>query len=120
MIDERRNRRTTKSGAAKVGRACGSCNLCCIHLEIESEPGYSTLLTTGEDISKPSGQKCRFLTKDGCSVYHARPLVCREFACDWLLGDKNFKESDHPIKSRIIGVRGVNWHFEGKSSLGNK
>ncbi|MEI8027105.1 MAG: YkgJ family cysteine cluster protein [Pseudomonadota bacterium] len=114
MSETRLNRRTTKGASARPGRSCGSCTLCCTHLDIESEPGFSTLLSDGVDIAKPKGQKCRFLGPGGCTVYEVRPLVCREFACDWLLGDKNFKESDHPLKSRIIGVRGVNWHFEVK------
>jgi hypothetical protein len=114
MSEIRLNRRSTKTTGAKSGRTCGSCALCCTHLEIESEPGYSTLLSNGLDIAKPKGQKCRFLGPGGCTVYEVRPLVCREFACDWLLGDKNFKDSDYPLATRIIGVRGVNWHFEVK------
>jgi hypothetical protein len=38
-------------------------------------------------------------------------LLCRQFACDWLLGGKIFGPEDSPIKTGRIGVRGVTLHF---------
>lgn len=90
-------------------RSCSRCNYCCIHLEIESKPGYSTRLDTGEDIAKPAKQRCAYLAAGGCTIYDVRPLVCRQFRCDWLLGVKGFGDGDIPIDSGILGVRGVRW-----------
>jgi Fe-S-cluster containining protein len=90
-------------------RNCDSCNLCCFYLEIESKPGYSTRLDTGEDIAKPARSACRFLNDQGCSIYESRPLVCRQFRCDWLLGAKGFGPEDSPNRSGIMGVRGERW-----------
>ena len=104
-------RRNSGGGLPQKGRSCGSCTLCCTQLEIESEPGYSTRLDTAEDIAKPAGKACRYLQPDGCSIYEARPLVCRHFACDWLLGQKNFGAEDSPQQTGRIGVRGVTLHF---------
>ncbi len=104
-------KRNAGHGLAKKGRSCGSCQLCCIELEIESKPGYSTRLDTGEDIAKPAREECRYLGEKGCTIYDVRPLVCREFACDWLVGQKGFGPDDTPEALGFIGVRGVNWHF---------
>ncbi len=87
-------------------RTCGACTLCCTFLKIESNSGYSTLLDTGEDVAKPAGVPCRFLTASGCSVYLFRPIVCRVFACDWLSGRKGFRREEPPDQVKIIGVRG--------------
>lgn len=57
-------------------RSCGTCQACCIHLEIG-------------DLGKPAGQACLHLTRkgcEGCDVYEARPPVCREFTCLWATG----------------------------------
>lgn len=108
-------RRTTVS-PAKSGRSCGACTLCCTYLEIESEQGYSTRLDNAEDLAKQAGEPCRYLTAQGCGIYEVRPLVCRQFYCDWVLGQNNFKEQDTPHNIGVIGVRGVNWHFRAKPS----
>ncbi|MFY7929993.1 MAG: YkgJ family cysteine cluster protein [Oligoflexus sp.] len=104
-------RRNTGDGLAKKGRSCGTCTLCCTYLEIESKPGFSTRLDTGEDLAKPSGISCPYLGPRGCTIYDARPLVCRQFACDWLMGQKGFGPEDSPLRTGVIGVRGVNWHY---------
>lgn len=104
-------KRTSGDGLAQKGRSCDACTLCCTQLEIESKPGYSTRLDTAEDIAKPAGRACRYLTSEGCGIYEVRPLVCRQFACDWLLGEKNFGPSDSPLNTGRIGVRGVTLHF---------
>ncbi len=91
----------------KKARSCGSCSLCCTALEIESQPGYSTRLDNGEDVAKAAGEACRFLSAQGCQIYSVRPIVCREFACDWLLGKKGLKDKDYPLLSQKIGVRGT-------------
>jgi hypothetical protein len=109
-------RRTSGDGEPQKGRSCGTCTLCCTQLEIESKPGYSTRLDTAEDIAKPAGKACSYLTAQGCSIYEARPLVCRQFACDWLLGEKKFGPQDSPMNTGRIGVRGVTLHFHSHVS----
>lgn len=89
-------------------RTCGHCDLCCIHLQIDSEQGFSTLLHSNEDIAKKAGTPCKFLGPKGCRVYDKRPRVCREFACDWLKGNTLPQEKDSPLQTGIIGVGGVN------------
>ena len=103
--------KTTGDGRPRKGRSCGACTECCIRLEIESKPGFSTRLDTGEDIAKPAGVPCVYLGDAGCSIYAVRPAVCRQFACDWVLGEKNFAASDSPLETGILGVRGVTLHF---------
>jgi len=97
-------------------RSCFGCNLCCVHLEIESKPGHSTLPDTGEDIAKPAGVKCRYSTDSGCSIYQRRPPVCRGFRCDWLQGRKGLGLEDSPANTGVIGVRGVDFFFAPDSS----
>ena len=92
-------------------RSCFGCNMCCVHLEIESKPGHSTLPDTGEDIAKPAGVKCRYSTDSGCLIYERRPPVCRGFRCDWLQGRKGFGLEDSPANTGVIGVRGVGFFF---------
>ena len=100
-----------RQGASHAPRECRACKACCIALEIVSEPGKSTTFDTGEDIAKPAGQNCRFLTESGCSIYEVRPVVCREFKCDWLIHRKGFGPDDNPDDTGVIGVRGVNYHL---------
>jgi Fe-S-cluster containining protein len=110
--------------APKKIRACGSCNACCIILRIDSEPGYSTRFDSGEDIAKPAGVPCRYLTSMGCGIYDVRPLVCRSFKCDWLKGMKGFADGDNPIKAGYFGMRGSRFsikpHGNGLEELPQK
>ena len=92
-------------------RQCASCNLCCIHLEIESRPGYSTRLDTGEDLAKPRGTPCSYLGASGCTIYEVRPVVCRRFQCDWMLEAQGYGQQDSPEKIGIMGVRGDAWQI---------
>ncbi len=101
-----------RQAATHAARGCGACTACCTALEIVSEPGKSTTFDTGEDIAKPAGQNCRFLGLSGCSIYDARPIVCREFKCDWLIYRKGFGPNDDPPGTGVIGVRGVNFDLK--------
>ncbi|MBC7533268.1 MAG: YkgJ family cysteine cluster protein [Oligoflexus sp.] len=103
--------------SASSGRSCSTCNYCCIYLEIESKPGYSTRFDNGEDIAKPANQACAFLGEQGCTIYGVRPLVCRQFRCDWLNGVKGFGPEDSPIQSGVLGVRGSNWIISVGASI---
>ena len=55
------------------GRACGSCTMCCKVLHIE-------------EFSKPAGKLCAScVAGGGCAIYAARPQVCRDYECEWLM-----------------------------------
>ena len=72
------------------GRECGSCSLCCRVLEIT-------------ELAKPAHTWCRHCRpgKGGCSIYAARPPVCRGFACLWRL-DANCPEHWFPQRARKV------------------
>lgn len=90
----------------KSQRSCSGCTACCTALRIDSKPGYSTRIDTGEDISKKAGDPCRFLAQGGCGIYEVRPLVCRQFRCDWLEKRKGLGQQDAPIKVGYLIARG--------------
>jgi hypothetical protein len=57
------------------GRACGSCNVCCVALTID-DPA----------LRKVQGYRCpNTLPDHGCAIYEARPNACRSFFCGWRL-----------------------------------
>ena len=89
---------------SKLKRSCGDCNACCTVLRIDSQLGYSTRLDNGEDIAKPAGVSCRFLTKNGCGIYAVRPIVCRSFKCDWLKGRKGHSYEAHPLRVGFFSI----------------
>lgn len=91
---------------SKKKRECDTCTACCTNLTIESKPGYSTTLDEGVDIAKPAGIPCQFLDNNGCSNYDNRPLVCRQFKCDWLTGRTGYRNEDSPQNIGFIGVHG--------------
>jgi hypothetical protein len=78
--------------AAELGRKCGSCSLCCKLLDIEDE-----------DITKPAHTWCQHCRPGhgGCSIYRQRPLVCRAFACQWLI-DGLFGDEWMPTRSKMV------------------
>ncbi len=56
-----------------AGRACGTCNVCCVALTID-DPA----------LQKVQGYRCRNARPDnGCAIYEARPDTCRTFYCGW-------------------------------------
>jgi hypothetical protein len=57
-------------------RECGECQLCCKVMAIDAP-----------ELKKPKDTWCGFAQKKcGCSIYHGRPSVCRDFECLWLQG----------------------------------
>ena len=56
-------------GELVPGRACGTCDLCCVVPVIPA-------------LDKPPGVACRH-SRDGCDIYESRPDVCRRFFCAW-------------------------------------
>jgi Fe-S-cluster containining protein len=59
--------------------------------------GYTTRFDNGEDIAKPAGVPCRYLTNQGCGIYEVRPQLCRKFKCDWLQKRKGLRAEDAPM-----------------------
>jgi hypothetical protein len=54
-------------------RDCGACTACCSELTIESA-----------ELKKVQGLLCpHCLAGNGCAIYQTRPVVCREFHCQW-------------------------------------
>lgn len=55
------------------GRACGSCNVCCVSLTIEDP-----------ELQKVQGYRCPHLKAGvGCGIYESRPKTCRTYYCGW-------------------------------------
>ena len=56
-------------------RVCGECSLCCTVLRVDP-------------LAKLAGTPCTHLGRGGagCSIYAARPPICREYRCLWLRG----------------------------------
>lgn len=73
------------------GRECGTCSACCKEISI-----------AGGGIDKPAGVPCRHLAAGkGCSIYSARPNLCRVFNCLWRSFD-NVDEEWRPDRSGIL------------------
>jgi hypothetical protein len=67
---------SASSRALVLGRACGSCTLCC-----------KTIAVT--ELAKPPGAWCpHCLPAKGCGIYDSRPAGCRDFYCEWMFSEK--------------------------------
>jgi len=53
---------------------CGGCTACCWAFRV-TEAG------------KQAQEKCQY-EKHGCTIYHDRPKVCRDYECAWLTQPK--------------------------------
>lgn len=61
------------SRAPVLGRACGSCTLCCKTVAVA-------------ELAKPPGVSCpHSVSCKGCAIYDLRPAACRDFYCEWML-----------------------------------
>jgi hypothetical protein len=73
-----RDRRLNRAVAAmSTTRSCEDCDLCCSAMPIA-------------EFDKPPGPACDKLCGDAgsnCSIYQARPKLCREFHCMWRMSD---------------------------------
>ncbi|HLY58104.1 MAG TPA: YkgJ family cysteine cluster protein [Stellaceae bacterium] len=73
------------------GRACGSCNACCVALTIDDP-----------ELQKPQGHRCPNSDRDGgCTIYATRPHTCRTFYCGWRQL-KWIRESLRPDQSGVL------------------
>jgi hypothetical protein len=75
---------------AVTGRSCGDCSLCC-------------KLMTIDELDKPANQWCKHCKpgRGGCTIYEARPNVCRGFACGWLVSDA-YSDEWKPTRSKMV------------------
>lgn len=84
-----------------IGLKCGSCTACCdrdlivLHPECGDDPSRYDLVTVTHPFTRQPALAirpredgkpgCRYLSRDpekpGCTIYHQRPAVCREFDC---------------------------------------
>ena len=78
------------------GRECGACQVCCIMPTIDRP-----------DIQKIPGAPCRHSLQGGCTIYDARPDVCRSFFCGWRRS-REFAEDWRPDISGIFAVLETN------------
>ena len=67
---------------------CGDCNICCTVMNIEN-------------VSK-SGDECKHICEEGCSIYSKRPNACSHFKCAYLTS--GWDEEFRPDKSGIMIV----------------
>ena len=74
-------------------RVCGECAACCT-------------TTAVLPLDKPPDVRCKHLTDStkpscgSCSVYVARPMACRTFACEWLRG--HGPDEHRPDQSGVV------------------
>lgn len=76
--------------AQHSGRSCGQCSLCCKLLHVI-------------ELQKPAGKWCSHCKpgRGGCSIYEARPQICRGYFCGWMLSP-NVGEEWYPLKSHMV------------------
>jgi Fe-S-cluster containining protein len=48
---------------------------------------------------KDAGVKCRHQCRKGCGIYERRPISCKAFACQWLLG---MDTGQRPDRSHLV------------------
>ena len=73
-----------------AGRACGTCNVCCVALTIDDP-----------ELQKVQGYRCRHARHDNsCGIYATRPHTCRSFHCGW----RHLKWVREPLRPDRSGV----------------
>jgi len=75
---------------------CGTCNACCKVFEIP-------------ELTKPAGDWCKHCDVGvGCTIYDARPEICRSFECFWLISQSREDPRERlapdlrPDKSKVV------------------
>lgn len=60
------------------------------------------------EADKEAGTPCKYLCREGCSIYDRRPEPCRVFACVWLTSQTQFDgkhalpNSERPDRTGIV------------------
>lgn len=88
-------------------RVCGECSLCCTLLRVDP-------------LAKLAGTPCPHLGVGGtgCSIYAARPPICREYRCLWLRG--GLAPEDRPDRLGAVldlWARGTDVRLDIRQSL---
>jgi len=78
-------------------RNCGGCSACCTVLNIP-------------EVNSPAFQPCSHLCVQGCGIYDSRPGVCRDYYCEWALGN-----APEWMKPDLCGV--VPGHTNGNTAM---
>lgn len=88
-----------------VNRECGPCTACCVLPRIAPT----------EDKALPGGKlgytPCDHLCERGCSIYHKRPKLCRDYACLWRVGIIKGDDSRRPDR---LGLMFTPDEYKGK------
>lgn len=87
---------------------CGDCDFCCRAPAISSDD----LTMKDRDllgvVVKPACVACKHASKQGCAVYEQRPLICKNYACLYLLGQVDQRPDEC----------GVAWTFQPTDTNG--
>ena len=97
--------------AARAGRSCGSCTLCCKLLGI-NENGEDPAL---DGWTKPADKWCEYcLIGKGCDIYDTKPAECTKFACGWLAGIGPADERPDKVWAvfMLVGDKEVQCHVD--------
>jgi hypothetical protein len=70
-------------------RSCGDCTACCTVLAVD-------------ELRKPMRWACDHAACAGCRIYDARPQSCRDFNCQWLLGEISGDDSTRPDRVGVL------------------
>jgi len=88
LIRDGQRFRSARAAPPVPVRQCGSCNMCCDVLEVTA-------------VGKPVNQLCRhWETGKGCTIYDARPQMCRSFNCAWVQG--HLGDEWYPERARFV------------------
>lgn len=73
---------------ANEQRSCGDCSMCCNLFAVP-------------ELEKPPWKWCQHCKiGNGCTIYENRPQMCKDFWCQWLLG--NLGDEWFPKRSKIV------------------
>ncbi len=72
-----------------AGRSCGDCTACCTVLAVH-------------ELGKPMRWACDHVSCAGCRVYKIRPQSCRDFHCQWLLGEISGDDATRPDRLGVL------------------
>ena len=77
------------------GRSCGTCTLCCRLPEIE-------------EFGKDADEWCsNCVAGKGCTIYSARPKLCRDFYCRWMIDETLGPEWEPAVSHMMVYGQGA-------------
>jgi hypothetical protein len=89
QFENRDGRGGLLSATQVTTRTCGDCTACCTVLAVD-------------ELRKPMRWACDHVDCGGCRVYDARPQSCRDFNCQWLLGEIPGGDSTRPDRLGVL------------------